>query len=153
MFDLFEELMLVNKTLREAGVEFAVCGGMAMAIHGFPRATVDLDILIRPESLDVAFEAVRPLGYIFKAFPMQFAKGSVEIRRVSKIDPRDGDTLMLDMLLVTPASEKVWETRQTAVLAEGVKIPVVSREGLIALKKGRSSGTDLDDIAKLRGER
>lgn len=153
MFDLFEELLFVNKTLQHAGVEFAVCGGMAMAIHGFPRATVDLDILIRPESVDATFDAVRPLGYLMKAFPMQFAKGSVEIRRVSKIDQRDGDTLMLDLLLVTPASQVVWETRLIAALPDGTKIPVVSREGLIALKKMRSSGTDLDDIAKLRGER
>lgn len=145
--------MLVNRTLQQARVEFAVCGGMAMAIHGFPRATVDLDILIRPESLDAAFAAVHPVGYIVKAFPMQFARGSVEIRRVSKIDPRDGDTLILDLLLVTSASEKVWETRQTAALPDGSRIPVVSREGLIALKESRSSGTDLDDIAKLRGER
>ena len=145
--------MLVNKTLQQARVEFAVCGGMAMAIHGFPRATVDLDLLIRPESLEAAFEAVHSAGYVVKAVPMRFAKGSVEIRRVSKIDPRDGDTLMLDLLLVTSASEKVWDTRQIAALPDGSKIPVVSREGLISLKESRSSGTDLDDIAKLRGER
>jgi len=32
------------------------------------------------------------------------------------------------------------------------KISMVSREGLIKLKRFRSSGTDIDDIRRLRGE-
>ena len=36
---------------------------------------------------------------------MSFSQGATEIRRISKIDPRDGETLMLDLLLVTPAIE------------------------------------------------
>jgi hypothetical protein len=56
--------------------------------------------------------------------------------------------LTLDMLLVTPAIREVWESRVQADV-EGGTLSVVSREGLIALKKFRSSGTDLDDIKKL----
>jgi hypothetical protein len=34
--------------LNEAEVEYLVIGGIAAVLHGVPRATFDLDILIRP---------------------------------------------------------------------------------------------------------
>jgi len=55
------------------------------------------------------------------------------------------------MLLVIPAIQEIWDSRVEADV-EGGTISVVSREGLIALKRLRSSGTDLDDIAKLEGD-
>ncbi len=81
---------------------------------------------------------------------MHFDHGKMEIRRVTKIDPA-GDTLMLDLLLVTPAFENVWRDR-IRVDSEFGSISVVSREGLIELKSGRMSGTDQDDIKRLRDE-
>ena len=47
MSDLLSEFKLVTNLLNEHQIEFAVCGGWAMAIHGFPRATIDIDLLIR----------------------------------------------------------------------------------------------------------
>ncbi len=35
--------------LSENKVEFLLFGAYAMAAHGFPRATADLDIFIRPD--------------------------------------------------------------------------------------------------------
>jgi hypothetical protein len=74
----------------------------------------------------------------------------MEIRRISKIDPA-GDTLMLDLLLVTPAFENVWLDR-TTIESDFGPISVVSRQGLIELKSGRMSGVDQDDIKRLRDE-
>ena len=37
------------RTLAEHEVEFVVVGGLAVAAHGFPRATKDVDIVPRPE--------------------------------------------------------------------------------------------------------
>jgi hypothetical protein len=74
----------------------------------------------------------------------------MEIRRISKIDPA-GDTLMLDLLLVTPASENVWRDRRR-IDSDFGPLWVVSREGLIELKSGRMSGVDQDDIKRLRDE-
>lgn len=150
MLDLTAEFEAVLAALAKHGIEYAVCGGMAMAIHGYPRATVDIDLLIRPEDEDRVYSAVEPLGYTFRALPMRFDKGAMQIRRVTKIDPA-GDTLMLDLLLVTPASEDVWRDRETVEWDFG-PIQVVSREGLIKLKSGRMSGIDQDDIEKLRNE-
>ena len=81
---------------------------------------------------------------------MRFSSGAIIIHRISKIDPDGGDVLMLDMMLVTQAIEDVWAGR-TLVEWEGGPISVVSRMGLVQLKSYRSSGTDLDDIQKLRG--
>ena len=151
MINLYDELIAVARALAAAQVEYAVCGGMAMAIHSLPRNTVDLDLLVRAEAFEAAEAACSPLGYTFKARPMRFADGAVEIRRVTKIDPVSHDALMLDFLLVTQDIEDVWASRQLFE-TEDASIWVVSREGLIKLKTFRSSGRDLEDIAALRGE-
>lgn len=150
MIDLAEEFEAVISALAEHGVEYAVCGGLAMAIHGLPRATVDIDLLIRPEDEERVYAAVGPLGFRIRATPMHFDQGKMEIRRISKFDPA-GDTLMLDLLLVTSAFEDVWRDRMR-IESEFGPISVVSRRGLIELKSGRMSGVDQDDIKRLRDE-
>lgn len=151
MFDLDDELTRLRDRLEDARIDYALCGGLAMGVHGHPRATIDIDILIRPAD-EPAVEAIaRELGYAIKAHPMSFSAGATEIRRISKIDPRDGETLMLDLLLVTPAVESAWQSRQR-VMWKGRELGVVSPDGLIALKSLRSSKQDIADIARLRGE-
>jgi len=51
VFDLYEESKSIVSALEEQGID-AVCGGLAMAVHGLPRATVDIDLLIPSESLE-----------------------------------------------------------------------------------------------------
>ena len=63
MFDLYEEFKSIVSALEERGIDYAVCGGLAMAVHGLPRATVDIDLLILAESLEEAKAVVRSLGY------------------------------------------------------------------------------------------
>lgn len=150
MLDLEAELDGVIGALERAGIGYAVCGGLAMAIHGMPRATIDIDLLIQPEDEQRVYGAVETLGFRFKAAPMHFAGGAMEIRRVTKIDA-DGETLMLDLLLVTRASEEVWRTREV-VEWRGHAMWVVSRKGLIALKSSRSSAQDRADIERLESE-
>lgn len=151
MFELDDELTRLRDRLEDAQIEYALCGGLAMGVHGHPRATVDIDVLIRPEAEPAVEKIARELGFAIKAHPMSFSAGATEIRRISKIDPHDGETLMLDLLLVTPAVEHVWDSRQT-VTWKGRPLGVVSPEGLIALKTLRSSKQDIADIALLRGE-
>ena len=61
-----------------------------------------------------------------------------------------GQVLSLDLLLVTPTLQPVWEGREAMEWDFG-KISVVSRDGLISLKSLRGSGLDQDDIRHLRG--
>ena len=150
MLDLFEELRAVIGRLDEGAIPYALCGGLAMAVHGYPRATVDIDIVVPVEDLVRAEAAVRPLGFTLAALPMTFQAGAVEIRRLSKVHA-SGQILSLDMLLVTPALEEAWKTRQAMSWDFG-NITVISPEGMIALKSLRGSGRDQDDIKQLRGE-
>jgi len=120
-----------------------------MAIHGFPRATLDIDILIRPESLEKVLAIAKELGFDIRGLDISFKDPAVEIRRVSKII--DDDVLSLDLLLVTPQVEDVWETRQN-VDFQGSVLSVVSRTGLLKLKTLAGRPQDLADIHRIENE-
>ena len=150
MVDLFDELRTIVSVLDESGVEHAICGGLALTIHGFPRATFDIDVLIREEALDNALEAVRQYGYDLRGLDMSFNEQTIEIRRVSKIED-DGDVLSLDFLLVTPTVEDVWQSKITLEW-EGRPITVVSKEGLITMKRQSGRHKDLIDIDRIENE-
>lgn len=148
MLDIYDEFRRLVEVFDAANVEYALCGGMAMAVHQRPRMTIDIDILIPPEFLERVIPIARELGYNIRGKDLSFANGAVEIRRVSKIDTASGDLLSLDFLLVTPQLESVWESRVVSEWESGT-FSVVSREGLIAMKQLRMSGQDLDDIEAL----
>jgi len=147
--DILDELKAVTGTFDREGIEYALCGGLAMAVYGLPRATLDIDLLIRIDALRSAKRAVEPLGFTLSAAPMEFHEGRIRIYRLVKIDPKTGEELVLDFLLVTPDTTKAWETRRE-VEWEGGTLKVVSPEGLILLKSFRRSGKDQDDIEHLR---
>lgn len=48
-----DRLISVFRALREEGVEYAVFGAVALALHGLARATSDLDLFVRPEPANV----------------------------------------------------------------------------------------------------
>ena len=148
MIDIHDELRRVTTKLDEQNIEYALCGGMAMAVHQRPRFTIDIDLLIPEESLPGTMDVARSLGYNIRGKDLSFANGAVEIRRVSKIDPDSGDLLTLDLLLVTPEVRVAWDSRVQAEW-EGGTLTVVSAAGLIAMKQLRRNGTDLDDIKAL----
>jgi hypothetical protein len=149
MVDLTGELTTLIISLEEQNIDYALCGGLAMAVHGYYRATDDIDLLIRNESLEEIKTIARSLGYTIEAQPMTLAKGAVEIRHLSKIDRDSGFGLSLDRLLVTPQTEMAWTSRTEFEWANK-KLKVVSCEGLIALKLLRNSGQDQDDIKYLQ---
>ena len=149
MLDLYEELRILVGKLQESKIEYALCGGLALAVYGLPRATIDIDLLITKDSLPDVQTIAQKLRYTLKATPMEFAKGVIEIHRVSKIDPESGDLFSLDFLLVTPEIDSVWRSRREVEWEDG-KLWLVSREGLITLKSLRGSGQDLDDIQRLK---
>src|SRR6266550_4612772 len=148
MLDLYEELRSVIAALDQHEIDYALCGGIALAIYDRPRATVDIDLLIAADSLDEVVEVAKALEYTVRALDMTFANDTIEIRRVSKIDQETGFVLSLDLLLVTPKIQQIWDSRVRANW-EGGKLSVVSREGSIALKKLSGRPQDLADISAL----
>jgi hypothetical protein len=149
MLDLYGELHSLLDRFDEEGIEYALCGGMALAVYGVVRATIDIDLLVLTVDRERALAAARDAGFDVPAAPMEFAAGKVQIARVTKFDPEAGDHLSLDLLNVTPALERVWSERQ-ALQWGGRQLKVVSREGLIVLKGLRSSPQDVEDIRKLK---
>jgi hypothetical protein len=57
-------LIEIIKTLVDKGVEFIICGGMAIVYHGIERMTMDLDISLNMEPVNVRhfLSAVKELG-------------------------------------------------------------------------------------------
>lgn len=149
MANLIDEFIGLTETLNRKGIDYAVCGGWAMAIHGLPRATVDIDLLILSDDLEKVWAAATELGYDVEGLPLHFADGAIEIRRISKIDSATKRVFTLDFLLVTSALHEVWHGRELVKWEDG-KTWVVSRDGLIKLKTISGREQDLLDIRKLR---
>jgi hypothetical protein len=146
MATLLDEFKLITSSLNEAGIEYAVCGGWAMAVHGLPRATIDIDLLIAAEDLDRVWELAKQHGYDVEGLPLHF--GAIEIRRISKVDSESKRLYTLDFLLVTPPLRGIWSARQEVAWEDGVTW-VVSKDGLIELKKISGRDQDIVDIKRL----
>jgi hypothetical protein len=54
VIDLYDELSGIIDDFSRRGIDYALCGGLALAAHGIPRATMDIDLLVPPESLENA---------------------------------------------------------------------------------------------------
>jgi hypothetical protein len=151
--DLIAELDAVLDSFARTSVDHALCGGLALAVHGHPRATMDIDLLIQPNDIDRALAAAAIAGFDLPARQMIFGLGvgdPREVRRVSKIDPETGSLLTLDLILAGPSLQQVMTTRITTAW-RGRPVSVVSRDGLVTMKRLAGRPRDLADIAALDG--
>ncbi len=133
-------------SLNAHGAEFLIVGAYALAFHGAPRFTGDLDIFIRPtvENARRVLEAVRTFG-----FPLQ------NLRAEDLIDPRR----MLEMgvepvqiHVITAISgvpwDDAWQTREPGVCGEHA-VAFLGREAFITNKRAAGRPKDLADIDAL----
>lgn len=65
--DLFAELTRLIDAFDAAGVEYAVRGALALAIHGLPRATKDIDVLVPAAHLAQLRSAAHACGFTIQA--------------------------------------------------------------------------------------
>lgn len=151
--DLFGEVVALTAALETAEIDYAICGGVALAVHGAPRATKDIDLLAKEADLPRLREVSRARGFTIEALPMTFTSSGISIRRFTRIEP-DRRTLMLGVLLADGPLEAVWQTRVRIQFAAAGDPPcalwVVSREGLISLKLAAARPQDIVDIQKLQ---
>jgi len=132
----------------EEGVEFLLVGAYALAVHGIPRATGDIDLWVRPSDKN-AEKVLRALA--------AFGAPMSEIR---SDDLRLPDTVLqigvaprrIDILTTLDAVEfeDAWPNR-TEVEVEGISIPVIGRRDLIRNKKAVGRAQDLADVARMEG--
>ncbi len=144
--DLYDEFWRLVQAMEESGLDYATCGAMALAVHGVPRATTDLDFLVELHAVDEALSIARRSGFTEEALPMRFSNGTL-VRRVSKFE--GAEFVTLDFLVVDENSRPAWETRMKVPTAQG-PVSVVSRQGLVGMKIAAGRDRDLADVARLR---
>ncbi len=144
------ELLKIVRCLNDAEIDYGLCGGLAVAVHGYVRATKDIDILIRNDDLAGAREVLASIGYDLDAGVIKFDNGTEKETRLFRVSRADGPTMTtLDLMLVTPILEEVWNNRET-VRAYDTEIKVVSKVALIKMKELAGRYQDLADIESLR---
>lgn len=143
----------VCAALNGAGAHYLVIGGVACILHGHVRATKDVDILIE-RSLDNAHRVLAGLETVGYGFAREWSADDIRRRPITVI----GDDPRVDLFTVA------WNVkyddaivRSTTVEAEGVTIPLVGLDDLIATKRtGRPQDTAdllvLEEIQRLRAE-
>ena len=142
---LYSEFKQIIDALNHEGVEYALCGGMAMAVYNLPRATMDIDLMVLVEDLEKAKSLAKGCGYTIDTGMFPIAAAGSEIYRMAKVAGEDEDPFVLDLLLVKGALCEVWDDRREMEW-DGGQLNVVSREGLVKMKKLRGSRKDQDDI-------
>lgn len=141
-FSEFLQLFLVHD------VRFLVVGGYALAAHGLPRATGDLDTWIWIDDANAASvtEALRDFGFRdLDLSPEDFNKPDSVVQL--GFPPHRIDILTeIDGVFFEPA----WE-RRVVIEIGGMPIPFIGREDLIANKSASGRLQDLADVARLTG--
>jgi hypothetical protein len=125
--DLYKTLQILVKWLDEAGIPYALIGGMALAQHGFVRMTEDIDILLTPEGLAAFKDQALGRGYVlaFTGANKTFRDTETGVRiEVITTGEYPGDGLPKAVVFPNPATA-------TTTLGE---FQVIQLEKLIELK-------------------
>jgi hypothetical protein len=147
--DLYEELLGLVDALEAKGIDYALCGGIAVAIHGYARFTKDIDLLIREEDRDRVRQAVADRGFVVEGGRLPFGAGGPFAREVDRVSKVQGqEVFTLDLLLLPPFLEDVWKNREVFEW-KGRRMQVVSAEGLAKMKRIAGRDQDLLDLKKL----
>lgn len=160
MAQLFFERVL--EVLQKEKVRYLVVGGVAVNLHGIPRFTADLDIMIDfdPDNLDCFIRAMKRLRYkprvpvALEAFkdPVNRTKWQEEknMRVFTLIDLRARYLHDLDVFINNPIGfEKCWKARKD-IRVKRIRIHLISIPHLIILKKQAARDHDKSDIKALR---
>jgi len=133
--------------LIEEKVEFILVGAYALAAHGFPRATGDIDIFIRPNPKNAVniYECLAKFGAPLEGVSVEDFSSPGVIFQIG-LAPRRIDILTtIDAVSFQEAIEDA-----LVVQIEGLKIPVLSKSKLIKNKESTGRIKDKIDAENLR---
>ncbi len=143
----FNELFAV---LNAEQVKYLVVGGYAVSLHAQPRATKDLDILVKPDKANVAalFRALAKFGAPLEGLkPDDFAERGSFYRMGSP-------PVMVDIMPEISGVDfgHAWTRRVMATIDDktGLQAPFISAADLMAAKESAGRPQDLADVAALR---
>ena len=127
-------------------VRFLLVGAYAMAAHGYPRATVDIDLWVMPSprNAEAVLRALRRFGAVLHDLTRQDLESDGTVFQIG-VAPRRID-------IITSASglqfEEVFD-RSRLVKIEGIDVHVPSIDDLIRNKRATARTKDLADAEAL----
>lgn len=141
--DLREFVALLNSHR----VEFMVVGGHAVAFHGHPRFTGDIDFLIRPSAQNAThvLEALRAFGFGDLTLSVD---DFVKLGNVIQLG-RPPNRIDLLTSISGVDFEDAWTSRVRAEL-DGLPVCFLGWQSLIENKLASGRPKDLADVAKLK---
>ena len=136
------------RTLNNNDVEFVIVGAFALAFHGYPRATGDMDIWVRP----LEPNAVK----ILKALSdFGFKNLKLEEKDIlsGKIVQLGYPPVRIDLMTVLDGlkSSDIWDTRVSGKYGD-LSVSYIGRAAFIKNKKALGRHKDLADL-ELLGEK
>ena len=131
------------------GVEFLIIGAYALAAHGYPRATGDIDLWIRctEDNSTRAWKALEEFGAPLFDLTINDLRTPGTVFQMG-VPPR-----RIDLVTRITGVDFVdaWHDR-LLVEIEGLKLPVLGREHLVINKRASGRPKDLMDLAWLEGQ-
>jgi len=133
------------RSLNAHNVELVIIGATAFPIHGYARATLDIDLFIRPEPRNAGrlLDALRDFGY--------------DIAEITLEDLLTKKVLIRQYLVETDIHpfvtgvtfDQVWENRISGTF-EKEKVYYASLDDLIIMKEAAGRPKDLEDLKVLK---
>lgn len=147
----FREAAEFLSLLNQNKVEYLIIGGAAVNVHGYTRATGDLDIWYNPtaENFDRLVNSIKDFG--FDVSPIGKLK-QYDLKGFIRLPL---DPFCIELLAIIDGQLDFTETYQKALQYnfEGVVIPVIGYDALIQNKIMSRRAKDLEDIAQLERRR
>ena len=140
---LKDELFCFVASFNDDGVEYALCGSLALAVHGFVRAGEDIDLLIPHGCIDRVIEVALQTGFAPVAVKSKSDLFSHKLTRGTGCD-----RITMHLLEVPDSLSEVWHSRQWIKIGD-VSCCVVSCDGLIHMKTTSGRSQDRVDVERL----
>jgi hypothetical protein len=142
------DFMDMLEAMNAEHVEYVVIGGYAMALHGVPRATGDLDLFVRatPENAARTFRALQRFGAPVQALGFEEADLSQPGMVFQMGNPPRRIDLTTRIQGVT--FDEVWSTREHQDVGP-LRVPYIGREALLRNKRAAARPKDLADVDTL----
>jgi hypothetical protein len=126
-----EDLLLLCRSLNDAGARYIVIGGFAVIQHGFTRATEDIDLLVE-SSLENQARVKKAL----EVFPDKASRelGEDDLRTWGVV--RVADEVVVDLMLAACGIRYEEASREVErVTLRGISIPFASPRLLLRMKQ------------------
>ena len=150
--ELQKEIVRVCEALNSEGVKYVVVGGCAVILHGYYRATHDIDLLV-DSSIENIRRLKKALQEIFKSDEISEIRDvDIDQYAVVRFAP-ESEEIVIDMIgKIGKIDFKMAIQDIEEIELEGIKIPVCGLSTLIETKKGIRP-KDKEDLLFLRGKK